>query len=80
LSFPEGEVRFDPYMKPHLNLVCTQCGNITDLDDRAAREIVERAASAARFTATGQRLDIHGVCEKCHKKARSISLAPATSD
>ncbi len=80
LSFPEGEARFDPYMKPHLNLVCTQCGNITDLDDHTAREIVERVASAAKFTTTGQRLDVYGVCEKCRKKARSVPVATSTSD
>ena len=68
LSFPQGQARFDPYMKPHVNLVCTKCGNIQDLDDRSTREMVERATSTAKFTPTGQRLDIYGICEKCHKK------------
>jgi Fur family peroxide stress response transcriptional regulator len=80
LSFPQAQARFDSYMKPHINLVCTKCGGITDLDDIAAREIVERVASAAKFTATGQRLDIYGTCEKCRKKARIVSVAPAISD
>lgn len=68
LDFPNGQARFDSYMKPHLNLVCTQCGNIQDVNERSAEEIVERAASAAKFKATGQRLDIYGICQKCHKK------------
>jgi Fur family peroxide stress response transcriptional regulator len=70
LGFPHGESRFDPNMKPHINLVCTQCGNIQDLDDRIAREIVERVTSVTKFTATEQRLDIYGVCEKCSKEAK----------
>jgi Fur family peroxide stress response transcriptional regulator len=68
LDFPIGQARFDSYMKPHMNLVCTQCGNIQDVNDRAAGEIVERAASVAKFTATGQRLDVYGICQKCQKK------------
>jgi Fur family peroxide stress response transcriptional regulator len=80
LSFPQGQARFDSYMKPHINLVCTKCGSITDLDDLAAKELVERVASAAKFTATGQRLDIYGICEKCRKKTRSASVAPSISD
>jgi Fur family peroxide stress response transcriptional regulator len=68
LDFPNSRARFDSYMKPHMNLVCTQCGSIQDVNDRAAGEIVERVASAAKFTATGQRLDVYGICQKCHKK------------
>jgi Fur family peroxide stress response transcriptional regulator len=80
LNFPQGQARFDSYMKPHINLVCTKCGNITDLDDLAARELVERVASAAKFTATGQRLDIYGICDKCRKKVGTASITPATRD
>jgi Fur family peroxide stress response transcriptional regulator len=80
LSFPEGAGRFDPYMKPHVNLVCTQCGKITDLDDRAAEEIVERVASAAKFVTAGQRLDLYGVCEKCRTKGRTVLVSPSIND
>jgi len=67
LNFPQGQARFDSYMKPHINLVCLRCGNIRDLDDLTAREIVSRVADAAKFTATGQRLDIYGICQKCRR-------------
>jgi Fur family peroxide stress response transcriptional regulator len=79
LSFPQGQARFDSYMRPHINLLCMQCGKITDLDDAAAREIVERVASTAKFTTTGQRLDIYGICDKCRKKASSASAEPTIS-
>jgi Fur family peroxide stress response transcriptional regulator len=65
LAFPEAETRFDSYMKPHLNLVCLQCGNVRDLDDRRIREMVARIAATARFIVTGQRLDMYGLCERC---------------
>jgi Fur family peroxide stress response transcriptional regulator len=65
LNFPKGQARFDSYMKPHMNLVCLQCGNIKDLDELTTREIVERVATTTKFTATGQRLDVYGICQKC---------------
>ncbi len=71
LDLPESQARFDSNMKPHINLVCLRCGNIRDLDDLTAQEIVGRAAAAAKFTVTGQRLDLYGVCEKCKTRSRS---------
>jgi Fur family peroxide stress response transcriptional regulator len=65
LGFPQGKARFDSYMKPHINLVCLRCGNIRDLDDLTAREIVKRVVATTKFTATRQRLDIYGICQNC---------------
>jgi hypothetical protein len=64
-------------MQPHINLVCIQCGNIHDFDDNAAREMVERVATKAEFTRTGQRLDIYGVCKTCCNRNRSKNSAQA---
>jgi len=65
LNFPIGQARFDSYMKPHINLICIQCGNITDLDDLTAREIANRVAAATEFKPNGQRIDVYGICQKC---------------
>ena len=70
LPFAEGETRFDSYVQPHANLVCRGCGNISDVDDPVTEEMVARIAAKARFTLTGQRLDIYGLCEKCGRKTR----------
>jgi Fur family peroxide stress response transcriptional regulator len=70
LDFPKSQARFDSYVKPHVNLVCLRCGNIWDMDDPAAREMVTRIAATAGFTRTGQRLDIYGVCKTCHSKTK----------
>jgi Fur family peroxide stress response transcriptional regulator len=74
LNFSQSQTRFDCYMKPHINLVCLQCGNIKDLDSLTAQEIAGRIAAAAKFTVTGQRLDLYGVCEKCKTKSPSSHL------
>ena len=68
LDLPESQARFDSYVEPHINLVCTQCGNIQDFDDSAAREMIERVAAKAEFARTGQRLDVYGVCKTCRSR------------
>jgi Fur family peroxide stress response transcriptional regulator len=62
LTFPEGQTRFDPYLEPHINLVCLRCGNIQDLDDSAAKELIKKVTAKAKFTPTAQRVDVYGIC------------------
>ena len=68
LDLPESQARFDSYVEPHVNLVCMQCGNIQDFNDKTAQEMVERVTTRAQFTRTGQRLDIYGVCKTCRSR------------
>jgi Fur family peroxide stress response transcriptional regulator len=70
LDLPESQARFDSCVKPHINLVCLQCGSIQDFDDSAAREIVERVTAKAEFTRTGQRMDIYGICKTCRGRTK----------
>jgi len=68
LDFPQNQTRFDAYLKPHINLVCLQCGNIQDLDNPVAQELVKRVTAVTKFIPTSQRLDAYGICEKCSGK------------
>jgi Fur family peroxide stress response transcriptional regulator len=68
LALVRSETRFDPNVRPHVNVVCLQCGSIRDVDDQIIRNVVSMVASRAKFTVTGQRFDIYGICEKCAKK------------
>jgi Fur family peroxide stress response transcriptional regulator len=65
INLPQGQARFDSYMKPHINLICLQCGNIVDLDETTAIEETRKVAAAARFKPRGQRIDILGICKRC---------------
>ena len=65
INLPEGQARFDSYMKPHINLICLQCGNIVDLDETTAIEETRKIAAAAEFKPKGQRIDIFGICKRC---------------
>lgn len=68
LNFPQGQTRYDPNLEPHINLVCTNCGKIFDLDDPTARELVKKVTAKAEFTPTTQRVDVYGVCKQCAAK------------
>jgi Fur family peroxide stress response transcriptional regulator len=70
LDFSKGQARFDSYVEPHVNLVCLRCGNIRDMEDPAAREMVARIAATAEFTRTGQRLDVYGICKTCRSRTK----------
>jgi Fur family peroxide stress response transcriptional regulator len=70
LDFPKSQARFDPYVEPHINLVCLQCSKIRDVDDPAAREMVAGIAATAEFTRTGQRLDVYGICKMCRSRTK----------
>jgi len=71
LVFTETETRYDSNMEPHLNVVCLRCGKVSDAGDQIGK-IVAKAASTARFTVTGQRLDLYGICESCGKKKPTV--------
>jgi Fur family peroxide stress response transcriptional regulator len=70
LDLPESKARFDSFMEPHINLVCLRCGNISDVEDPTAREMVARVAARAEFTRTAQRLDIYGICKACRSRTQ----------
>jgi Fur family peroxide stress response transcriptional regulator len=71
LGFAQGETRFDSNAAPHINVVCLRCGNVIDVNDRVVGQVVARTASRTRFTVTGQRFDIYGICQKCAKRRKS---------
>ena len=71
LGFAQGETRIDSNPKPHVNIVCLRCGNVRDIDDQSLRQVIARTASKAKFTITGQRFDIYGICERCRSRTRT---------
>jgi Fur family peroxide stress response transcriptional regulator len=68
LDFPCDRTSYDPYLEPHINLVCSRCGRIQDLDDPIAQELIKRVVAVTKFIPTSQRFDVYGVCEKCSSK------------
>ena len=63
----ENAVRFDANVTPHVNLICTACGRITDYDgcDDVVGALRERAATDAGFELAEHRLELYGRCAAC---------------
>ena len=67
LNFSDGNIRYDPNTKVHINLVCSNCGNISDYDSRNVKEFWQKIISGLKIKPKGQRIDIYYECEKCKK-------------
>jgi len=74
LSLPQGQTRYDSDMKPHINLICLKCGEIKDIEETGISGLIARVSEAEKFSATGQRFDIYGICRSCNAKGRSPAL------
>lgn len=66
LSFADG-TRYDANPSPHANLVCLQCGSITDaLDtDDVMSRLREQITTHSGFQVISQRVDFYGLCPQC---------------
>jgi Fur family peroxide stress response transcriptional regulator len=73
----ENAVRFDANVTPHVNLICTTCGRITDYDgcDDVVVALRERAATDAGFQLAEHRLELYGRCSGC--VAQSDATTPS---
>ncbi len=64
MEFEAADNRYDTNTRPHLNLVCTRCGSITDLE----HELPVRPGDIRKrvgFETTGWRLEYRGFCSRC---------------
>lgn len=66
--------RYGPVARPHVNLVCLECGQITDVlvGDPALDALVQRASAAGQFSSRNVSVTVSGVCRAC-----STRTAPA---
>jgi Fe2+ or Zn2+ uptake regulation protein len=52
-------------------LICERCGGVVELDvSREMLKAMEYLAVAHGFSASGQCMDLHGVCRACEEAAR----------
>jgi Fur family peroxide stress response transcriptional regulator len=57
--------RYDPNNGIHVNLVCQNCGEIIDVEDKTIEKEVSEISKRRKFSITSQRFDIYGICRKC---------------
>lgn len=61
----EGATRYEFFHAPHVNLVCTECGDVEDVDVEGVEAVIERAAEGSQFDVHAQPLELEGVCTDC---------------
>ena len=67
IEFEESDNRFDTNLTPHINLICTVCG---DIDDYMVKLPV-RSSKLARergFETSDYYLEYRGICNSCRTK------------
>jgi len=69
MEFEAEDNRYDTNLSPHINLVCTVCGAITDFNRRPPVSVDEIRKSLG-FETTGIRIEYQGVCASCRSKDR----------
>lgn len=70
LDFDGSDNRYDTNTRPHINLLCTTCGGIIDLD----RELpvgTEEVFAATGFETTDCRIEYRGRCARCRANGRT---------
>ena len=67
MEFEAGDNRYDTNVSPHINLVCTACGVITDFD-RKPPVSTNEIRKVLGFETTGIRMEYQGVCATCRSK------------
>jgi Fur family peroxide stress response transcriptional regulator len=65
LGFNEGSIRYDPYMEPHINMVCLKCGKICDYKDEKVKELWSKIIFDIGIEPKGQRIDLYYECDDC---------------
>ncbi len=65
LGFNEGSVRYDPYMELHINMVCSNCGEIRDYKPEKMEKLWSAIIAESGVKPNGQRIDIYYECDKC---------------
>ena len=66
LEFAEGKFRYEiANLAHHFHVVCTNCGEICDLEDCDVEEVEQKAAKKLSYVITSHRLDFFGLCPTC---------------
>ncbi len=75
ISFEDGIARFDLKTSDkghfHHHLVCSVCGNVTEIYEDMLIDVEERLARQYHFEVTDHRLTFLGICERrCHQQLK----------
>ena len=64
MQFDVTDDRYEPNVTPHINLICTSCGRIEDLEQGVPVQ-PEEIREKVGFEVLDSRLEYYGLCAKC---------------
>lgn len=68
ISSGNGPDRYDGNIKPHCHFICSQCGEVLDIDLKPDRKVEEQANQNFPGVITGHVTHFFGLCPKCNQK------------
>lgn len=57
-------------IKPHDHLICTSCGQVTEVTDAGIQQVINSAANEKNFSVSHHSLYIYGLCENCRNNSK----------
>jgi len=73
LTLPGQPMRYELSATAHLHLVCTECGRVKDLRDRALMRAVDEKRYAA-FTPLRSEITVYGICSTCSRQSKKNQI------
>ena len=71
LSMESSPTRYEfigPGVPGHHHLICLECGNVEEIDDRLMSGLKKQMEKAKGFTVSGRPVKIYGYCSECKKR------------
>ncbi len=70
-DFGEGFKRYEHRLSPqpeHEHMICLGCGDVTEFKGREMERIEQSLQAEFGFRATRHRLEVYGLCARCHQR------------
>ncbi len=67
----DGATHYDANPVPHINLMCLQCGKVTDLPEDDLVPGMQAVAELSGYDIRGARIAYYGLCPACRKQGRA---------
>lgn len=68
-NFGEGQSQFEIISgEHHDHLICTQCHNITEFENKTIERVQAQVAKEFDFKLMDHKMELYGVCHDCQKK------------
>jgi Fur family peroxide stress response transcriptional regulator len=70
----DEHTHYDLNLDPHINVVCTGCGQITDVQASSLDLLFEQVGQSSGYAITrSNSVVLYGVCSVCHVSRRSVA-------